>query len=178
MSSGLEKVIRLEHADCSCRHALSRKKLMNRPSIIVRYLGHVFSATLAAGVIGAIIYFTLSMVLREPLLPAALLGGAIMGYLVNRNGWDVTVLLVWLVPLAWLIYGIRDSSASYSEAWAHQSRSAYIWDNFFGTHCSGSECLNEFLFTAPFLSSISYSITAYFASKKIRDSEKAGGPPF
>jgi hypothetical protein len=80
---------------------------------------------------------------------------------------DATALLVWLVPLAWLIYEIRDSAASYSELWAHQSRSAYIWDNFFGTHCGGSECGNELLFTAPFLSSVSYSIAAFFASRNI-----------
>ena len=31
-----------------------------------------------------------------------------MGYPVNRNVRDLTAFLVWLVPLAWLIYGIRD----------------------------------------------------------------------
>ena len=136
--------------------------------MLVRYLGHLGSATLAAGVIAVILSFMLSGVFKEPLLPGALFGGAIMGYLVNRNMRDLAALLVWLVPLAWLIYGIRDSAASYSEAWAQQSRSAYIWDTFFGTHCGGSECLNELLFTAPFLSSVAYSITAYFASRNIR----------
>jgi hypothetical protein len=149
---------------------------MNRPSMPVRYLGHLGSATLAAGIIGVILSFMLSGIFKEPLLPGALLGGAVMGFLVNRNGWDVTALVVWLVPLAWLIYGIRDSSASYSEAWGQQPRSAYIWDTFFGTHCSGSECLNELLFTAPFLSSVAYSITAYFASKNIRDVTQPESP--
>jgi hypothetical protein len=88
---------------------------------------------------------------------------------------DLTGLLVWLVPLAWLIYGISESAMSYSQAWAHQSRSAYIWDNFFGTHCSGTECLNELLFTAPFLSSVAYSLTAYFVSKNITDVAKPDG---
>jgi hypothetical protein len=149
---------------------------MDRPSIIVRYLGHFGSATLAAGIIGVILSFMLSGIFKEPLLPGALLGGAIMGYLVNRNVRDIAALLVWLVPLAWLFYGIRDSAAYYSEAWAQQSRSAYIWDNFFGTHCSGSECLNELLFTAPFLSSVAYSITAYFASRNIRDVAQPESP--
>src|SRR5258708_2028530 len=130
--------------------------------MLVRYLGHLGSATLAAGVIAAIL--EIAVPFRDPFFLGALFGGAIMGYLVNRNMRDLAALLVWLVPLAWLIYGIRDSAASYSEAWAQQSRSAYIWDTFFGTHCGGSECLNELLFTAPFLSSVSYSITAYFAS--------------
>ncbi|MGZ7056429.1 MAG: hypothetical protein ACXVK3_12935 [Candidatus Angelobacter sp.] len=142
--------------------------------LIVRYLGHFGSATLAAGVIAVVVEVTVPF--RDPFFLGALLGGAIMGYLVNRNGRDVTALLVWLVPLAWLIYGIRDSAASYSEAWAQQSRSAYIWDNFFGTHCSGSECLNELLFTAPFLSSVSYAITAYFASKNIPDVAQPESP--
>jgi len=122
------------------------------------------SATLAAGAISAMLQLTL--LFRAPFFLGALLGGAIMGYLVNRNVRDLMALLVWLVPLAWLIYGIRDFTASYSEVWAHQSRSAYIWDNFFGTRCSGSECLNELLFTTPFLSSISYSVTSYVMSRK------------
>jgi len=122
------------------------------------------SATLAAGTIEAMLQLT--PLFRAPFFLGALLGGAITGYLVNRNVRDLTAILVWLVPLAWLIYGIRDSAASYSEVWAHQSRSAYIWDNFFGTRCSGSECLNELLFTTPFLSSISYSVTAYIMSRK------------
>jgi len=120
------------------------------------------SATLAAGVLAAMLQLTL----RTPVFLGAILSGAIMGYLVNRNARDLTALLVWLIPLAWLIYGIRDSTSSYSEIWAHQSRSAYIWDNFFGMSCSGSECLNELLFTTPFLSSISYSVTSYLVSRK------------
>jgi hypothetical protein len=79
--------------------------------MLVRYLGHLGSATLAAGVIAAMLQLTL----RTPLFLGALLGGAIMGYLVNRNVRDLTALLVWLIPLAWLIYGIRDATASYSE---------------------------------------------------------------
>jgi hypothetical protein len=121
-------------------------------------------ATLAAGAIAAMLQVTLPF--RIPFFLGALLGGAIMGYLVNRNVRDLTALLVWLLPLAWLIYGISESAMSYSHAWAHQSRSAYIWDNFFGTRCSGSECLDELLFTTPFLSSISYSVTSYIMSRK------------
>ena len=136
------------------------------PIKLVRYLGHLGSATLAAGIIAAAVEITVPF--RDPFFLGALLGGAIMGYLVNRNARDLTALLVWLVPLAWLIYGISESATSYSQAWAHQSRSAYIWDKFFGTRCSGSECLDELLFTTPFLSSVSYSITSYFASLKAR----------
>ena len=143
------------------------KPNLGKPShmLIIRYLGHFGSATLAAGVIAVVLEVT--MPFRDPFFLGALLGGAIMGYLVNRNMRDLTALLVWIIPLAWLIYGIRDSAASYSEVWAQQSRSAYIWDNFFGTNSSGSEGLKELLFTAPFLSSVSYSITAYFASRNI-----------
>lgn len=131
---------------------------------LVRYLGHLGSATLAAGIIAAAVEITVPF--RDPFFLGALFGGAIMGYLVNRNVRDLTALLVWLLPLAWLIYGISESAMSYSQAWAHQSRSAYIWDNFFGTLCSGSGCLDELLFTTPFLSSISYSVTSYIMSRK------------
>jgi hypothetical protein len=143
--------------------------------LLVRFLGHLGSATLAAGVMGVILSFTLPRVFKEPLLPFALIAGVIMGYLVNRNMRDLTARWVWIIPLVWLAYGILDSTRFYSTAWSHQSRFADIWDNFFGTRCSGSECMNEFLFTAPFLSSISYSITACFASKKIDDQVKARG---
>jgi hypothetical protein len=140
---------------------LSKKHLV---MLLVRYLGHLGSATLAAGIIAAAVEITVPF--RDPFFLGALFGGAIMGYLVNRNVRDLTGLLVWLVPLAWLIYGISESAMSYSQAWAHQSRSAYIWDNFFGTRCSGSECLDELLFTTPFLSSVSYSITSYIVSSR------------
>lgn len=62
--------------------------------MLVRYLGHLGSATLATGVIAVCLSFMLSGVFKEPLLPGALLGGAIMGYLVNRNMRDATALLV------------------------------------------------------------------------------------
>jgi len=152
------------------------KANLGKPShmLIIRYLGHFGSATLAAGVIAVVLEVT--MPFRDPFFLGALLGGAIMGYLVNRNMRDLTALLVWIIPLAWLIYGIRDSSAHYSEVWSHQSQSAYIWDSFFGTHCGGSECMNELLFTAPFLSSVSYSITAYFASRNIPDVAQPESP--
>lgn len=145
-------------------HYLIYHRLRKLLITLVRYLGHLGSATLAAGAIAAMLQLT--PLFRTPFFLAALLGGAIMGYLVNRNARDLTALLVWIVPLAWLIYGISESAMSYSQAWAHQSRSAYICDNFFGTRCSGSECLDELLFTTPFLSSISYSVTSYIVSRK------------
>jgi hypothetical protein len=144
--------------------------------MLVRYLGHLGSATLAAGLIGVILSASLSGMFKEPLFFTMLLGGASMGYLVNLNMRDLSACLVWIVPFIWLVYGIQDATGSVSQAWAHQSRFAYIWDNFFGTRCSGTECMNELLFTAPFLSSISYSITAYFISRNIHDVATADDP--
>jgi hypothetical protein len=92
---------------------LSKKHLV---MLLVRYLGHLGSATLAAGIIAAAVEITVPF--RDPFFLGALFGGAIMGYLVNRNVRDLTGLLVWLVPLAWLIYGISESAMSYSQAWA------------------------------------------------------------
>lgn len=147
---------------------------------LVRHVGHLGSATLAAGVISVILSVVLDFLLPrgidESLSLSPLFAGAIVGYLVNRNMRDLSARLVWIIPLVWLVYGIQDATGSFSQAWANKSLSAYIWDNFFGTHCGGTECLNEILFTAPFLSSISYSITAYFASQNIRDVAKADGP--
>jgi hypothetical protein len=147
---------------------LSKKHLVMLP---VRYLGHLGSATLAAVIISVILDFLLSSAIKEPRLLSALIAGAIMGYLVNRNMRDLSARLVCIIPLVWLIYGIHDDTGSFSQAWEHQSRFAYICDNFFGTNCSGTECLNELLFTAPFLSSVAYSLTAYFVSKNITDSK-------
>lgn len=145
--------------------------------MLIRFLGHLGSATLAACLIAALLEVAIPF--KDPFFLGALLGGAIMGYLVNRKVRDITAYLVWIIPLAWLVYGIRDSAASYSQVWAHQSRSAYIWDDFFGTHCGGSECLNKLLFTGPFLSAISYSITSYLLSIKNRNqcsNESGFGP--
>jgi hypothetical protein len=143
---------------------------------MVRYVGHLGSATLAAGVISVILEILLPRGTSASFSLSPLLAGAIMGYLVNRKMRDLSARWVWIIPLVWLVYGIQDATGSFSQAWAHESLSAYIWDNFFGTHCSGTECLNKLLFTAPFLSSVAYSITAYFISKNIRDVATGAGP--
>jgi fructose-specific phosphotransferase system IIC component len=80
------------------------------------------SATLAACLIAALLEVTIPF--KGTSFLGALLGGAIMGYLVNRKIRDITAYLVLIIPLAWLAYGIRGSAGSYSQVWAHQSWSA------------------------------------------------------
>jgi hypothetical protein len=67
--------------------------------MLVRYLGHLGSATLAAGLIGVILSATLSGMFKERLFFTMLLAGAIMGYLVNRKMRDLSARLVWIIPL-------------------------------------------------------------------------------
>jgi hypothetical protein len=42
------------------------------------------------------------------------------------------------------------------------------WDTYFGKGCGGSECLYELFLTAPFYTSVAYSIGAYTTFKRMR----------
>lgn len=115
-----------------------------------------------------IIYWPLGAIFKEPIVPAAIVGGGLLGYLVNKKMVDLSASFVWILPSIWLFREILDTAKTFSPSWAGTNLSSYIWDNYFGSQCGGSECLNEVLFSAPCVAAIAYSVTAFFAWLKMR----------
>jgi hypothetical protein len=139
----------------------------------VRFAGHLLAATVLPLVLVAAIG-TLSSIASNgskaidyltigPSFLLPIISGGVLCYLFTRRAELVTpALWVWLVPAAVLIWSIRD--------WRHQAVDNSwqdVWNNFFGTRCSSSECLYEII-TAVFLSSVSYSLVAFFLRRDKR----------
>lgn len=142
-----------------------------------RYVLHVAIAT-----VGGLIFaffgssvFSGGAVFNEPVWSAAIIGGAVLGFLVNRRFRDGYAALAWVIPLVWVVYGVFDEAHHFSHAWSQQTLLGDLWDNFFGADCGGSECLYELLFSAPFLSSLAYSLSALLVlrSKSFNKEEEA-----
>jgi hypothetical protein len=86
--------------------------------------------------------------------------GAVLGYVFTRRSEDnLSAFFVWVVPALVLLWNIM--------SWRHQAVESTwrdVWNNFFGSRCSSSECIYE-LMTAAFVSSAAYSISAFVSSR-------------
>ena len=135
----------------------------------ISWLAHYFVGVLGAMIIG---FFPEAFVSRmyyntgiEPYSPMIAATAFLLGYFVAGrilNGRAAT--FVWIIGLAWMVFGIYDETRYWSASWSpEKTRWGYALANFFGptVKCSGSECLAELLFTTPFTASITYSIGAY-----------------
>jgi len=138
-------------------------------AVVHRYCFHLLCATIGS-VIGAFfVDALLTPIFREPTVPAALICGGVLGYLVNKRLVHLSASFVWVPPAIWLLRGILEAVNSFSPTWARTNLSSYIWNDFFGPNCQGSECLNELVFTAPFAGAVAYSISACFAWLQARN---------
>lgn len=89
------------------------------------------------------------------LAPALL--GVLGGFLAGKRSGRLVTWFVFLVPLLWLIWEVN--------AWVRLEPSGsatrrVLFDNFWGTQCAGSECLEQPLITAPLVAAIAYSLGA------------------
>ena len=126
---------------------------------------------------GLIIGFFLEMFLsraydQTPLasFTAIALTAFLLGYFISpriRKGHAAT--FVWVVGLLWFIYGAYDSVSYWSASWSpEKTRWSYMLAQLFGptSTCGDSECLGELFFTAPLITSISYSTGAYIRKRR------------
>jgi hypothetical protein len=89
----------------------------------------------------------------NPYFLGPILAAFALGILGNRVWKTRSALWVWLLPTIILILKVL--------TWkSHTSRSnlADAWANYFGSDCGGSECLNEVFVTAPFYTSVAYTL--------------------
>jgi len=151
-----------------------------------RFIGHTLGATILPLAVCTAIGISASAVFNENklvdylnigptfLLPIAF--GAFFAYLFTRNMSPITpALWVWSLPAVFLLWNIR--------SWRYQAIDSSwkdIWNKFFGTKCSSSECLYE-LITAAFMSSVAYALAVLVLSHSRRDAkisiDPAGSAP-
>lgn len=135
----------------------------------VVYIAHKTGLWLAmANMEGRILGWLDARVLGEPyfLLPIGL--AILLSWIVNRIWHHSFSRWVWVLPAIWLLYMISEDI--YWDWYRHLPEPAVplvreVWDNFFGAGCSSSECLDEWLATAPFYASVAYSLVAWVIYK-------------
>jgi hypothetical protein len=90
----------------------------------------------------------------EPMWVPEIVVGVLAGRLAYKRLPSALAFLVWIPPAGFLFWS----------AWSWQKTMApydSTWDTYFGNNCSGSECLYELFLTAPFYTSVAYSLGAY-----------------
>jgi hypothetical protein len=98
-----------------------------------------------------------------------LICAAVLGFLVWRK-WKVQASIwTWVVPAAWFGLGFTFALMSREEQ-SVLAAGHGLWYQFSGADCqngylSGSGCVNFWVFTAPCVRSVSYSIGAYISSR-------------
>jgi F0F1-type ATP synthase membrane subunit c/vacuolar-type H+-ATPase subunit K len=90
--------------------------------------------------------------------------GLILGLLSVRFFQRRSAAWVWVLPLLVLIWNIFSwKNGGYRPYWPD------VWDNYFGSHCSASECLYELFVTTLFYASVAYTfgwlVATYFSKR-------------
>jgi hypothetical protein len=84
--------------------------------------------------------------LDEPYFITPILSGFLLGKVGAHFFHSASAVLVWIVPAAILVVSMASAPGM------------NIWNNYFGSGCGGSECAYEWLFTAPFYTSVAYTV--------------------
>jgi hypothetical protein len=140
---------------------------------------HFLFATLGGMVVGFIpevvtsrLFYNTGIEAYSPLIALTALvlgyfaGARVLGF--RAGNWT------WTLGLIWLLIGVRELTSYWNASWSpEKTRWEYALANLFGPtlRCSGTECLYEFLFTTPFVASLTYSIGLY--SRKRREAAGA-----
>jgi hypothetical protein len=89
----------------------------------------------------------------EPYFLAPILAGFVLGGLSHRFFGTRAAAWVWVPPAVVLLWNIFTwKNGGYRPYWPD------VWHNYFGSDCGGSECLYELFVTAPFYTSVAYSL--------------------
>jgi hypothetical protein len=94
-----------------------------------------------------------------PIIVSLCLGMLCHRFFPSRSGaW------IWLLPTIVLIGGVLSWKPGNLPYWGT------VWNNYFGSHCGGSECLYELFITSPFYTSIAYSVG--WSIQRLKQQEK------
>jgi hypothetical protein len=142
---------------------------------LIRYVVHSVLASYGAVILVVIIEYVvglaigpqnrfLDFVVVGPTFLMPIVVGLGLGYRFGGSTRRYIARLVFAVPLIIAVYEVTSwSTHTYDgESWAKA-----LWDNFLGTNCGSSECLEEMLISAPLFSSLAYVIGSELAAAKV-----------
>jgi hypothetical protein len=89
----------------------------------------------------------------NPYFLGAILVAFVLGYTSHRFFKSSAATCVWILPSIILIWNVFTW-----KSYAPRSDLADAWANYFGKDCGGSECIYELFVTAPFYTSVAYSL--------------------
>jgi len=117
----------------------------------------------------------------EPFAPFAMSVSAMLAIFTTRKLFDDAAVWVWIPGTLLFIVGVVELVRGWSSAW-DKSGSAlrYAALHLLTPNCGSTECLEQLLFTAPFVCSISYSVASFVTFRYLRQRRVppplAGGP--
>lgn len=107
-----------------------------------------------------------SRVTETPYFPVQVLFALFLGWLIASSVRHKSMLWVWVLPLAILIYSFIKIPISVFESTSVLSELEARLSHFFGWGCRPLQhCLDQVVFTLPFYSSLSYSLGAVLARR-------------
>jgi hypothetical protein len=90
---------------------------------------------------------------EEPYFVFPILAAFVFGVLSHRYSLSLSALWVWVLPAAILLWNVFTwRNGGYRPYWPD------VWNNYFGSDCGSSECAYEFFVTAPFYTSLAYTL--------------------
>jgi hypothetical protein len=142
------------------------KESMPKPVVFIRYLVHAAVASYGIMILGEVIEYLIGLPLGSqnrrldyifigPSFLFPILAGVILGFILGTGLPKLSSRLLFIFPLAMMAW----------ELWAFvHSHFEVTWqnfvNNFLGTNCTSSECLEEAWITSPLISSLAYSLGA------------------
>jgi len=93
------------------------------------------------------------VLIDNPYFLAPIAVAFVLGLFSNRAWKTNSALWVWLFPTMILVWNVF-----LWKSYTNRSNLADAWANFFGSDCGGSECLYELFVTAPFYTSVAFSL--------------------
>jgi hypothetical protein len=118
-------------------------------------------------------YFTILFLRDVPYSPAFWGSALVAGFVQTRINTDRVAL--WLGPIALFLFALLILlsipgylHSSYELAESNHSFIRYTWGELFSVdhNCPSDECLGKFMFTAPVLNCIAYSVGAWLSTRK------------
>jgi hypothetical protein len=112
-----------------------------------------------------------SIVSERPYFPVQIIFGFILGWLLGRTLRHRSMVWVWVLPLAILVYSLATATTltpEWTSVLAKPGVGQSRFSHYFGWGCRPAErCLDQMLITMPFYSSLAYSAGAVLARKTL-----------
>jgi len=162
------------HPKTSLRMGKLRETVNNRHPFLRRLAKHSLIGMPLSVLIAALTGGPIWLLLRSTGLfgtsapwysPSNWLAGLVLGYVINRQHFDLAACIVWLPGVLWLAFGIWNQPPG--TQWEH---AAPVFFPVRQGDCSTNECLSFLMYTCSALNAAAYSVGASIAALVLRSS--------